>query len=101
MQDKCIAEIRNEIETQFLKEVLTDRGIPFRIESCADNYWGLYMGKGAVSGLYNQGALMPFGYVWGYEDDAAVIQQALAEIRAAAPQDVQPPRPPMYRIKRP
>ena len=25
----------------------------------------------------------------------------LAEIRAAAPQDVQPPRPPMYRIKRP
>ena len=101
MQDKCIAEIRNEIETQFLKEVLTVRGIPFRIESCADNYWGLYLGKGVVSGLYNQGALLPFGYIWGYVDDGEAIQQALAEIRAAQPEPFEPCPPAMYRIKKP
>jgi|GEM_PF-6027284 len=100
MEDQRIAELKDEIEAQFLKQVLADRGLPFRIEKCADNYFGLYLGSGVVGGVHNDGqAMQPYGYVWGYVDDADGIRLALEQVRSSRPLDG-PAKPRRYRIKK-
>jgi hypothetical protein len=83
MQDKPLFDLDNEYEIMMISEVLTDLGIPFRLDRFEDTYWGILMGKGASS-------IFPMGYyakLWGYEADKERIGEILQEIRIAQPLD--------------
>lgn len=102
MKDRRVAALNDEIEAGFLEEVLKDRQISYRIERCEDNYWGLYLGRGFVSGVHNSGGmLLPYAYVWGYVDDAKAILLALEQVRGSEVLSGDAlPAPRMFRIKK-
>lgn len=94
MKDERIAELNNEHEAYFLRQVLADRGLPFRVESAESSAFAIYQGSSPWREA-GGGAPLVRSYVWGYARDREAILQALEDVRHAQllEEIPAPPRP--------